>query len=138
MTHGLGDYLRYIDYFIFASQVPLVNMSGDPSIIENDSDRKESELRINDSLLVKYFSMHYMTESKKLIDAMVKNSHQTDYPLLLLYGENDMIVDKAGCEEIYSAWKGQKIKYEIIKGGSRGKSTVLKGAEIILKWIYRL
>jgi predicted esterase len=82
--------------------------------------------------------MHYISESKMLIDAMVKNSHQTDYPLLLLYGENDMIVDKAGCEEIYSAWKGQKKKYEITKGGSHGKSTVLKGAEIILKWIYSL
>ena len=138
MTPGLGDYLRYMGYFIFAPHVPVVNMSGDPSIIENDSDRKESELRSNDSLLVKYFSIHYMSESKKLIDAMVKNSHQADYLLLLLYGENDMIVDKAGCDEIYSAWKGQKKKYEIIKGGSHGKSTVLKGAEIILKWIYSL
>jgi len=49
--------------------------------------------------------------------------------------EKDIIVDKAGCDEIYSAWKSQNKKYEIINGGSHGKSTVLKGAEIIINWI---
>jgi alpha-beta hydrolase superfamily lysophospholipase len=135
MSPGFGDYLKYIGYYIFAPHVPVVNMSGDPSIIENEADRRESEMRNNDPLLIKYFSMHYMSESKKIMDAMVKNALKAEYPLLLLYGDNDMIVDKAGCDEIYSAWKGQNKNYEIISGGSHGKSTVLKGAEIILKWI---
>ncbi len=76
-----------------------------------------------------------MSESKKIMDAMVENARQADYPLLLLYGENDMIVDKTGCDEIFTAWKSQNKKYEIISGGSHGKSTVFKGAEIILKWM---
>jgi alpha-beta hydrolase superfamily lysophospholipase len=135
MTPGVGDYLRYICYYIFAPHVPVVNMGGDPSVIENEADRRESEVRNNDPILVKYFSMHYMSESKKIMNAMVENARQADFPLLLLYGDNDMIVDKAGCDEIYSAWKGQNKNYEIIKGGSHGKSTVLKGAEIILHWI---
>ena len=108
--------------------MPIVNMAGDPSIIENEADRRESEERNNNPLLVKYFSMHYMSESKKIMDAMINNAQQADYPLLLLYGENDMIVDKAGCDEIYSAWKDQNKNYEIINGGSHGKSTVIKGA----------
>jgi alpha-beta hydrolase superfamily lysophospholipase len=135
MSPDFGDYLKYIGYYIFAPHVPVVNMAGDPSVIENEADRKESEARSNDSLLVKYFSMHYMSESKKIMDAMVKNVQQADYPLLLLYGENDMIVDKLGCDEIFAGWKGQNKKYEIIKGGSHGKSTVLKGSDIIIKWI---
>jgi alpha-beta hydrolase superfamily lysophospholipase len=135
MTPGVGDYLRYIGYYIFAPHVPVVNMSGDPLVIENEADRKESELRNNDTLLVKYFSMRYMSESKKIMDAMVENARQADYPLLLLHGDNDMIVDKAGCDEIFAAWKNQNKNYEIIKDGSHGKSTVLKGAEIITKWI---
>ena len=69
------------------------------------------------------------------MDAMFENARKADYPLLLLYGENDMIVDKAGCDEIYSAWKDQNKNYEIINGGSHGKSTVLKGSEIIIKWM---
>ena len=79
--------------------------------------------------------MRYMSESKKIMDAMVKYARLADYPLLLLYGDNDMIVDKAGCDEIYSAWKDQNKNYEIINGGSHGKSTVVKGAEIIIKWL---
>jgi alpha-beta hydrolase superfamily lysophospholipase len=138
MSPGFGDYLKYICYYFFAPHVPVVNMSGNPSTIENESDRKESELRNNDSLLVKYFSMHYMSESKKAMDAMVKNSQQADYPLLLLYGENDIIVDKAGCDEIYANWKSKNKKYEIISGGSHGKSTLMKGAGIIIKWIERI
>jgi alpha-beta hydrolase superfamily lysophospholipase len=112
-------------------------MAGDPSVIENEADRKESETRSNDSLLVKYFSMRYMAESKKIIDAMLKNACQADYPLLLLYGDNDMIVDKSGCDEIYAAWKGQNKKYKIIKGGSHGKSTIIKGGDEIINWIYQ-
>ena len=132
MSPGFVDYLKYAGYYIFAPHVPVVNMAGDPSVIENEADRKESELRSNDPLLVKYFSMRCMKESKKLMDAMVENARQADYPLLLLYGDNDMIVDKTGCDEIFSAWKGKNKIYEIIKGGSHGKSTVLKGFEIIL------
>jgi alpha-beta hydrolase superfamily lysophospholipase len=135
MTPGLGDYLKYIGYYIFAPHVPVVNMAGDPSIIENEADRKESEVRKNDPLLVKYFSMHYMSESKKIMDEMIDNARQADYSLLLLYGDNDMIVDKAGCDEIFAAWKNRNKNYEIIKNGSHGKSTVIKGTEIILKWM---
>jgi alpha-beta hydrolase superfamily lysophospholipase len=138
MSPGLGDYLKYIGYFLFAPHVPIVNMAGDPSIIEDENDRIESEQRINDPLLIKYFSMHYMFESKKIMDNMIKYARQADYPLLLLYGKNDMIVDKAGCDEIYSVWKNPDKNYEIINDGSHGKSTVLKGADIILKWIERI
>lgn len=135
MSPGFGDYLRYFGYYIFAPHVPVVNMAGDPSIIEDEADRRESEIRINDPLLVKYFSMRFMSQSKKVMDTMVKKSQQADYPLLLVYGDSDMIVDKAGCDEIFTAWKSQKKSYEIISGGSHGKSTVEKGSEIILKWM---
>jgi alpha-beta hydrolase superfamily lysophospholipase len=135
MSPRFRDYLKYAGYYIFAPDVPVVNMAGDPSILTNEADRLESELRNNDPLLVKYFSMRCMMESKKVMDAMVENARQADYPLLLLYGENDMIADKAGCDEIYTAWKNQNKKYETISGGSHGKSTVIKGSDIILKWM---
>ena len=135
MTPGIRDYLKYIGYYISAHHVPVVNMAGDPSLIENEDDRKESELRINDPLLVKYFSIHYMAESKKVMNSMVKDAQLADCPLLLIFGKNDMIVDKAGCDEIFRAWKNQDKNYEIINGGTHGKSTVFKGAGIIKNWI---
>jgi len=138
MSPGLSDYIKFIGYYLFAPHVPVVNMAGDPSVIGDESDRLESEQRNNDSLLVKYLSMSCMAESKKIMNAMLVNAMQADFPLLLLYGENDNIVDQSGCDEIYSAWKGRNKSYEIIKGGSHGKSTVLNGAEIITNWIDNL
>ena len=138
MSPGLYDYLKYIGYYVFDPHKPVVNMAGDPSFITDVSDRLESELRNSDSLLVKYLSMRCMSESKKIMDAMSENARVADFPLLLLYGENDNIVDKSGCNEIFSAWHCDKKSYVTIKDGSHGRSTVVKGAETIAKWIERI
>lgn len=138
MSPKFRDLLKYVGYFIFASHTPIVNMAGDPSVIENETDKRESELRMNDPLLVKYFSMRYMFEAKKIMDSMIKKARHADYPLLLLYGENDSVVDKMGCDEIYGSWKCQRKNYAVIKDGSHGKSTVIKGIDIVLNWIKSL
>lgn len=135
MSPGLSDYLKYIGYFIFAPHKPVVNMAGDPSFITEESDRLESEQRNNDSLLVKYFSMHCMSGSKKIMDDMSENARTAEFPLLLLYGENDNIVDKSGCDEIFSAWHCDIKSYVTIKGGTHGKSTVVKGTRTIAEWL---
>lgn len=135
MSPGFSDYLKYVGYYVFAPHKPVVNMAGDPSLITDESDRLESEQRNKDTILVKYFSMHCMIESKRIIGKMIKNARQIDFPLLLLYGENDNIVDKSGCDEIFFAWHCDKKSYVTIKGGSHGKSTVVKGAKTIAEWI---
>jgi acylglycerol lipase len=138
MSPRFGEYIKYICYYIFAPHVPVVNMAGDPSAIEDEADRNESEIRNCDPLLVKYFSMRCMTESKKTMDAMVQSARKADYPLLLLYGDNDQIVDKAGCGELFTEWNNENKKYEIIKGGSHGKSTVHMGGDVIRRWLMAL
>ena len=108
MSPTFGQYIKYACYMIFARHKPLINMAGDPSLIENEEDRKESEQRINDPLLVKHFSMYMMMESKKM-ESMIVNSKKSNYPLLLIYGEKDNIVDQKGCKMIFDAWKFEKI-----------------------------
>jgi hypothetical protein len=71
MSPGFSLYLQYVCYYLFVKHKPIVNMAGDPSKIENEEDKRESEKRINDTLLVKYFSIYYMNESRKLINSMV-------------------------------------------------------------------
>ena len=104
-------------------------------MIENEEDRKESESRINDPLLVKYFSMNMMTESKKIMDSMSDYFKTANYPLLLIYGEKDNIVDKKGCDLIFENWKCPNKQYVLIENGSHGKSTVTQANKIIEKWI---
>ena len=67
-----------------------------PTIIENEDDRNDSELRINDPLLVKYFSMYMMTDSRKLMKSLIDYSKKSDYPLLLIYGEKTILLIKKG------------------------------------------
>lgn len=135
MSPSIGDYLKYISYYLFAPHVPIVNMAGDPSIIENENDRRESELRNNDPLLVKYFSMYYMFKSKKLMDNMGEYAKKAEYPLLLVYGMKDSIVDKKGCDEIFKYWKDSEKKYVLIENGPHGKETIIKAKEDIINWI---
>lgn len=135
MSPSFFQYIRYASYYLFAKHTPIVNMAGDPSEIENQEDRKESELRMNDPFLVKYFSIYMMSESKKIMDSMIDYSKTANYPLLLIYGEKDNLVDKRGCDLIFENWKHTNKQYVLIENGSHGKSTVTQANEIIKRWM---
>jgi alpha-beta hydrolase superfamily lysophospholipase len=135
MSPGFWQYIKYACYYIFAKHKPIVNMAGDPSKIENEEDRSDAEKKVNDTLLVNYFSMHYMNEVRKLMNATLDYCKNANYPLLLIYGMKDTIVDKTGCDLIYKEWKHLNKEYRLIENGSHGKSTVLLAKDIINKWI---
>jgi alpha-beta hydrolase superfamily lysophospholipase len=135
MSPGFSQYMKYAWYYLFENHKPIVNMAGDPSLIENEEDRKESESRINDPLLVKYFSMYMMVQSRKIMKSMIEYSKTANYPLLLIYGEKDNIVDKKGCDILFDSWKCEKKQYVEIENGTHGKSAVILSREIINKWI---
>lgn len=135
MSPTIGQYVKYAWYYLFAKHKPIVNMAGDPSKIENEEDRREAEKKADDSLLVKYFSMRYMNEVRKLINSTLYYCKKADYPLLLIYGMKDTIVDKTGCDLIYKNWKHENKQYQLVENGSHGKSTVIQSKEIINKWV---
>jgi alpha-beta hydrolase superfamily lysophospholipase len=135
MTPTTGEYIKYALYYIFAPHTPIVNMAGDPGRIKNSEERKEAEERGNDPLLVKYFSLYCMMNSKKLMDAMVEKSRRCDTPLLLIYGTADSLVDKSGCDELFAGWKDKRKSYQLIDQGPHGKLTVLKAQADIRDWI---
>ena len=66
---------------------------------------------------------------------MVDRSKMANYPLLLIYGEKDHIVDKKGCDELFSAWKSDKKKYVTVPDGGHGRSTVTLSKKSICDWI---
>lgn len=135
MSPSLGQYIKYACYYLFAKHTPIVNMAGNPSEIENEEDRKESETRNNDPLLVKYFSLYMMTESKKLMDRMVDYSREADYPLLLIYGKKDNLIDKNSCDLIFENWNSPNKKFVAVENGTHGNSSILLANEAVRKWI---
>ena len=138
MSPTLGDYFKYAFYYVFAPHKPVVNMAGNPALIEDEAERKEAETRGRDPLLVKYFSLYYMNNSRKLMTSMMEKAKKADYPLLLIYGDNDSIVEKTGCDQIFEAWKNPHKQYEVIENGPHGKLTVLKAIDKIQGWISAL
>lgn len=137
MTPSIGEFIKYAFYYIFAPHTPIVNMSGNPSKIENEEERREAEMRNQDPLLVKYFSIYFMTESRKIMGKMLDYAKRAKYPLLLIYGNDDSLVDKSGCDEIFSAWLSLK-QYEVVENGTHGEKTVKLSAQKIQTWIAEL
>lgn len=138
MSPSWWQYIKYGLYFLFARHKPVVNMSGDPSLIKDESDREESEQRQRDPLLVKYFSMHYMNEVRKIIKAMPDHAARARCPLLLIYGLKDSIVDKKGCDQLFRIWQHTDKTYLIVPEGRHGKSSVKLAIGSIRKWMARL
>jgi alpha-beta hydrolase superfamily lysophospholipase len=135
MSPNVWQYLKYAFYMLFAKHRPIVNMAGNPSLIQDKEDRKEAEQRANDKLLVQYFSMHYMNEVRKLLKSMPDYAAKAAYPLLLIYGMKDSIVDKKGCDLIYENWKHKNKTYHLVENGTHGKSTIQQSKKIIIQWL---
>ena len=135
MSPSWGDYIKYAWHALFARHKPIVNMAGNPDLIENEEDLEESRARIKDPLLVRYFSLYMMTAVNKLLKSMPKHAKAADYPLLLLQGTEDNIVDPKGAEAIFNAWKCKEKEFHLVEGGSHGKSTVLLSRRIINEWM---
>lgn len=138
MTPSMADYIKYIFYMVFAPHTPIVNMVGEPSKIQNNDERIEAESRSSDPLLVKYISMYMMMESKMLLDKMINFASNANCPLLLLYGSEDSIIEKSGCDEIFKAWSNSNKVYRIIDNGPHGKLTVIKSKKIIHAWLNKI
>ena len=138
MTPNIFEYIKYGFYMIFSPHTPIVNMGGEPSKIKNSEERKEAIQRINDPLIVRYISMYMMVKSRKCLDSLLKYAKKAAYPLLLVYGTEDSIIEKKGCDEIFENWKCQQKEYLIIENGPHGKQTVILAENEIKEWINKI
>lgn len=138
MSPSITDYVKYAFYSLFAPHIPIVNMAGDPARIRHDAERTEAEERGRDPLLVKYVSLYNMSQSRRLIAAMTERARNADYPLLLIYGRQDGLVEKSGCDEIFAAWKSPRKQYVVVENGPHGRLTVHKAMDRILDWVRSL
>lgn len=138
MSPSAGQYCKYAFYSIFARHKPVVDMAGDPEKMQNADDRQEARDRANDPLIVRYFSMYYLTKSRAMMKAMVDHAEMAECPLLLIYGMKDSLVDEEGCDRIFEAWKHPSKKYVRIPDGPHGKRTVIEANSAIHAWLHAL
>ncbi len=133
-TPGFGDYLRFAAYWIFAPRKPVVDMGGDPSLLEDPDDRAEAVERKASSAVQGLQSMASMTAARKIMGAAPRNAARLAVPGLIVEGIRDLLIDPAGTDEIAAAWGGAGA-VRIRVDGAHGRSSALAGMEAILGWL---
>jgi alpha-beta hydrolase superfamily lysophospholipase len=133
-TPGFGDYLRFAVHWIFAPRKPVVDMGGDPSLLEDADDRAEAAERIASPAVQGLQSMASMTAARKIMGAAPRNAGHLSIPGLIVEGKRDLLIDPAGTDEIAAAWGGRGAE-RIRVDGAHGRSSTLAGMDAILAWL---
>ena len=138
MSPSARDIMRFAWHVVFARHRTIVDMAGNPKLIQNPDDRAEACTRQNDPLLVRYFSLYYMTQTRKLAKSMGPNATHSRVPLLMLCGDADDLVDDRGCQELVNQWGTSHKRYVSVKGGGHGQSTITRGLPEIQRWVSQI
>ncbi len=133
-TPRFGDYLRFAVHWIFAPRKPVVDMGGDPSLLEDPDDRAEAVERKASPAVQGLQSMASMTAARKIMTAAPRNAARLSAPGLIVEGTRDLLIDPAGTDEIAAAWGGRGAE-RIRVDGAHGRSSALAGMETILRWL---
>lgn len=135
MTPSLGDYLRFGFNAVFRPTALTVDMNSKPSAIAEASDRADAEAMQRDPLVVRYFSMRFLSAQKQVMDRCAANAAATDAPLLLIQGARDALVEPAGNDEILAAARTSDKVKRIAPEGGHGSSAVETMVGELLGWL---
>ena len=89
----------------------------------------------SDPLVVRYFSMRYLLAQQQVMQRCATNAASTSAPLLLLQGEQDLMVDPRGNDEILAAVRSRDSTKLVVAGGGHGSSSVETMVEPIVGWL---
>jgi alpha-beta hydrolase superfamily lysophospholipase len=129
------QYVAYAACMIFVPGKRVVDMGGRPEAIADPADRTEAIRRRNDPLVVRWFSMRAMLAAKQVMDGAPADAARCSCPLLLVDGDADRIVDRAGPAALFNAYAGQAKTRLTVPGGGHGYTTVLKALPTIADWV---
>lgn len=135
LSPSFGDYVTFAWNMIFRPAALTVDMNSKPSVVAHPGDRAEGEAMQADPLVVRYFSMRYLLAQKQVMDRCASNAAATSAPVLLLQGEQDLMVDPRGNDEILAAAQSRDTTKLVVAGGGHGSSSVETMVEPIVGWL---
>lgn len=139
---GMGpsfcDYFVYAANYIFRSSALTVDMNRNPEAVKNEHDRAEGIAMQKDPLVVRYFSMRYMSAQGGIMDACDENIGAVDRPILLVQGAFDALVDPKGNDELLSLAKNSNKQKLIAANAGHGSSAVESMIPQLLGWLSKL
>jgi alpha-beta hydrolase superfamily lysophospholipase len=135
MGPTFSDYVSFAFNSVFRRSALSVDMNSNPAAVRNANDRAEGIALQRDPLVVRYFSMRYLSAQRELMSACATNAAKLNAPLLLVQGEQDALVDPRGTDEILAAaHTNDKVKLVAPHGG-HGSSAVETMVVEVLRWL---
>lgn len=135
LSPSFGDYLAFAWNMIFRPAALTVDMNSKPSAVAHPADRAEGEAMQADPLVVRYFSMRYLLAQRQVMDRCATNAALTSAPVLLLQGDQDLMVDPRGNDEILAAARNRDTTKLVVAGGGHGSSSVETMVEPLVAWL---
>jgi alpha-beta hydrolase superfamily lysophospholipase len=129
------QYVAYAACMLFVPGARVVDMGGRPEAIMDPEDRAEALRRRSDPLVVRWFSMRAMLAAKQVMDGARADAARCRGPLLLVDGDADRIVERAGHAALLNAYAGADKTRLTVPGGGHGYTTVRKALPGIVEWV---
>ncbi len=129
------QYVAYAACMVFVPGDRVVDMGGRPEAITDPEDRAEALRRRSDPSVVRWFSMRAMWAAKQVMDGAPADAARCRCPLLLVDGDADRIVDRAGHATLLNAYAGADKTRLTVPGGGHGYTTVIKALPEIVEWV---
>jgi alpha-beta hydrolase superfamily lysophospholipase len=131
----LLQYVAYAACMVFVPGDRVVDMGGRPEAVTDPEDRAEAIRRREDPLVVRWFSMRAMLAAKQVMDGAPSDAARCRCPLLLVDGDADRIVDRAGHATLLNAYAGANKTRLTVPGSGHGYATVLRALPTIAAWV---
>jgi acylglycerol lipase len=135
MGPTFGDYVTFAFNWLFRRAALTVDMNSHPEAVRNDQDRAEGIALQRDPLVVRYFSMRYMSAQREVMSACAQNAAKLNTPLLIIQGAHDALVDPSGNDEILAAATVQDKVKRIAPNGAHGSSAVESMVDELVGWL---
>lgn len=135
MTPGLGDYLRFAWNYVAHPSALTVDMNSKPEAVPFGPDREEGLAMQRDPLVVRHFSMRYLTAQRRVMDRIPANLGRVGAPLLLIRGAHDALVDPASFDVLLRAAASADKQVLVAAEGGHGSSAVETETDAIVGWL---
>lgn len=135
MTPSLGDYFRFALNLVFRPSALTVDMNSRPEAITFEPDREEGLAMQRDPIVVRYFSMRYLSAQRAVMDRCPENLKVSQAPLLLVQGAHDGLVDPKSFDELLSTATTADKQKLLAPDGGHGSSAIETRVEPLVRWL---
>lgn len=134
MGPTFGDYVVYAANYLFRPSTLTVDMNRSPSSVEFAPDREEAEAMQRDPLVVRYFSLRYLSAQREVMNRCQQNVAAVQAPLLLVQGAHDALIDPASFDELLGAAQVLDKRKLVAPDGGHGSSAVETMVQPLVEW----